>query len=76
MTLFIQAQKPKTVTLVMGFSQPKLQLYQHTKIFRKSSGWIIDSVVDHTISISNYFLSWKSLHKITKRIRPSAKKID
>ena len=27
---------------------------KHTKDFRKGSGWIIDSVIDHTISISNY----------------------
>ena len=27
---------------------------KHTKVFRKGSGWIVDSVIDHTISISKY----------------------
>ena len=47
------------------------------KSLGKSSGWIIDSVNDHTIRISKYkSFSWKQLYQITKRIRPSKKSID
>ena len=44
------------------------------KSLRKGSGWIIDPVIEHTISISTF--SWKQLYKITKRIRSSKKRID
>ena len=44
------------------------------KSLGKGSGWIIDSVIDHTISISTF--SWKQLYKITKRIRPFKKRSD
>ena len=44
----------------------------------KDSGLIIDSVVDDNITISKKkkSLSWKQLHKIAKRIRPSKKTIN
>ena len=43
----------------------------------KDSGLIIDSVVDNNITISKKkSLSWKQLHKIAKRIRPSKKTIN
>ena len=39
----------------MCFNQSILQLYLTcTKLFRKSLSWIIDSVIDHAISISKY----------------------
>ena len=40
------------------------------KYLGKRSGWIIDSVTDHTTSISKYFksFSWKQLYKITKEL--------
>ena len=42
----------------------------------KDSGWIIDSVIDHTISISKYNpLAGGSCMKLSKKIRPSRKKI-
>ena len=40
--------------------------------------WIIDSIIDHTISISKYNILIKSLnplYQITKIIRPSKKKM-
>ena len=40
------------------------------KSLGKGSGWIIDSVIDHTINISK-----KQLYKIAKIIRPSNKKL-
>ena len=37
----------------------------------KGLGWIINSVVDHTINISKYkYLSLRQLHRITKRTKP------
>ena len=40
-------------------------------------GWITDSTIDHTISISrNKTLQGKQLYKIIKRIRPSKKSLD
>ena len=43
------------VTLLMYLNQSKLQLYQiYKKNLGKGSGWIIDSVIDHDISISKY----------------------
>ena len=43
------------VTLMMCFNQSILLLYQtYKKVLRKGSGWIIDSVIDHTTSISKY----------------------
>ena len=53
----------------MCFDQSLLQLSKIQKSLAKASGWIIDSVIDHTINISKIkCLSWKQLHKITKRI--------
>ena len=51
---------------------------KHTKIFtlEKGSGWIIDSVIDHSISISKYNPLAGSSYKITKRIRPFMKRTD
>ena len=47
------------------------------KSLGKGSGWIIDSVIDHTISISKYnSFKWKQLYQITKRIKPSKKRLD
>ena len=43
------------MTLMMCFNQSILQL-QQTEIFRESSGWIIDLVIDQTRSISKYNL--------------------
>ena len=40
------------VTLMMCLNQSILQLYQ--KYLGKGSGWIIDSVINHNISISKY----------------------
>ena len=40
------------VTLMMCFNQSTLQLEQ--KSLAKGLGWIIDSVIYHTISISKY----------------------
>ena len=43
----------------------------------KSTGWIIDSVIDHNINISKaQRFSWYPLYQITKRIRPSKKRLD
>ena len=42
------------VTLMMCFSQSILKLYQTKKHLGIASGWIINPVIDHTISISNY----------------------
>ena len=54
---------------MMCFNQSILQL-QHTKIFRKiCSGWIIDSVIDHTIRISKCNpLTGSSYTKLTKEL--------
>ena len=47
------------------------------KYLGKGSGWIIDSVIDHNINISNYNPSpGSSYNQITKRIRPSKKRFD
>ena len=46
------------------------------KSLGKDSGWIIDLVIDHNISIwKNNPLSWKQLYKITKQFKPSPKRI-
>ena len=43
------------VTLMMCFNHSILQLQTKIqKTLEKDSDWIIDSVIDHTISISNY----------------------
>ena len=43
------------VTLMMCFNKSTLQLYQtYKKSLGRGSGWIIDSVIDHTISSSKY----------------------
>ena len=43
------------VTLIMCLNQYILQLYQNIqKSLGKGSGWIIDSVIEHNISISKY----------------------
>ena len=43
------------VTLMICFNQSTLHLYQNIqKCLGKVSGWIIGSVIDHTISISKY----------------------
>ena len=40
---------------MMCLNQSILQLYQtYKKTLGKGSGWIIDSVIDHTISVSKY----------------------
>ena len=36
------------------FNQSILQIYQTKKSLGKGPGWIIDSVIDYTISISKY----------------------
>ena len=60
MTLFIHTQKQKQqsvkVTLIMCLNQHILQLYISNiqKFILKGSCWIIDSVIDHDISISKY----------------------
>ena len=47
------------------------------KSLEKGLGRITDSVIHHNINISKYnSSSWKQLYKITKRIRPSKKRID
>ena len=47
------------------------------KSLEKGLGRITDSVIHHNINISKYnSFSWKQLYKITKRIRPSKKRID
>ena len=38
----------------MNFNQYILQLYETYKHLKKGSGWIIDSVIDHNISIAKY----------------------
>ena len=62
----------------MCFNEFILQLYQTYKnlYLEKGSGWIIDSVIDHSISISKYNPLAGSSYKITKRIRPFMKRID
>ena len=56
MTLFIQAEKQKQlsikVTLMMCFNFTIITNMQ--KSLEKGVGWIIDSVIDYTISISKY----------------------
>ena len=43
----------------------------------KGSGWIIASVIDHTISISKYNpLAISSYIELTKKIKPYKKRID
>ena len=47
------------------------------KLLGKGSGWIIDSVIDHTTSISKYHpLAGSSYIKLLKRIRPSKERLD
>ena len=46
------------------------------KSLGKGSGWIIDSVIDHDISISKYNPLAGSIYQITKRIRPYKKRLD
>ena len=38
----------------MSLNQSIVRLYQTQKFLKKGSGWIIDLVVNHTISISKY----------------------
>ena len=45
------------------------------KSLGKGSGWIIDSVIDHTINISKYNRLAGSSY-ITQRIRPSKERLD
>ena len=62
MILFIHTQKQKQlsmkVTLIICLNQSILQLYQRYKNsglnLGKGSGWIIDSVINHNLSISKY----------------------
>ena len=58
------------VTLKMCLNQSILQLHQ--TYLGKVSGWIIDSVVDHNISISKYNSLVGSIY--ISGIRPSQKK--
>ena len=51
--------------VIVNCFDPELRLTQ--KSLGKNSTWIIDSVVEH---------SWKQLCKVTKRIKPSRKRID
>ena len=46
------------------------------KSLGKGSGWIIDSVIDHNISISKYNSLAGTSYISTKRIRSSKKRID
>ena len=46
------------------------------KFLGKGSGWIIDWVINHTISISKYNALAGSSYKITYEIRPSKKRTD
>ena len=46
------------------------------KSLGKGSGWIIDSVIDHNISISKYNSVAGTSYISTKRIRSSKKRID
>ena len=42
----------------------------------KGSGWIIDSVIEHNINISKYYtLAGSSYIKITKKAKPSKKRL-
>ena len=74
MTLFIQAQNQKQlsikVLLIMYLNQSILQLYQTCKIsLEKGSCWIIDSVIDHNISIlNNIRLAGSSYIKLPKEL--------
>ena len=57
------------LTLMICFSQSLLQLYQTQKSLRKRLGRIIDSVIDHTISISKYNpLAGSSCIKLSKEL--------
>ena len=46
------------------------------KSLGKGFGWIIDTVVDHTINISKYKPLSGSSYPTTERIRPSEKRFD
>ena len=58
---------------------PSIYITVITKIQKslgKGSGWIIDSVIDHTISISKYNLLAGSNYKKSLRFKPSKRRID
>ena len=55
--------------LIYNTIKPKIQ-----KSLRKSSGWIIDSAIDHTISVSKYStLAGNNFIKLPKELDHSRK---
>ena len=41
----------------------------------KATGWIVDLVINHNINVKVQSFSWYQLYQITKRRRPSTKKV-
>ena len=79
-TIFIQNQKQKQLSvkmiLMMCFS-PSTIITNIQKPLEKSLGWIIDLVIDHTISISKYNpFAGTSYVKLLKEIDLSKKRLD
>ena len=71
MTIFILAQKQKlsmNVALIC-FNHLYYNCNKRRKILWNGSGWIIDLVINHTISISNYnYLAGSSYIKLPKEL--------
>ena len=74
MTISIEAQKAETIINETDIENVLKSIYTTIianiqKSLGKSSGWIIDSVIDHTISISKYNpLAGSSYHKLPKEL--------
>ena len=73
MTIFVKApRQKKLLQSICTTAITKMKKY-----LGKDSGWVIDFVIDHTISISKYnHLTGSSYIKLQKRIRSSKKKLN
>ena len=79
MTIFNQAQKQKQLsikmTLMMYFQSINTIIKNVKKSSGKVSGWFIDAVINHTISISKYNpLAGSSHIKLPKELNPPRKR--
>ena len=74
MTIFIQAQKMKQLTMKVWIDDLFQSIYATIitniqKPLPKGSGWILNSVIDHTISISKHnLLAGSSYIKLPKQL--------
>ena len=74
MTISIEAQKAETIINETDIENVLKSIYTTIianiqRSLGKSSGWIIDSLIDHTISISKYNpLAGSSYHKLPKEL--------